>query len=300
LLAGCGDDDDDESGETGLPPAGGGGALTYALPELPGTLDPLAADSRSEQVVARQLYEPLVSSLNGPYGGPTGAAGIATSVEPSSNKAIWTLELRAGVLFQDGSPFNASAVLANSRRWLTSPKGRALLPGLFAVDAPRPNEVRFIFQEPAAGVPGLLASPRLGIVSPQALAPATGEHSTFDAQAAGSGTGPFERAGPPQDSLELARNANWWGSPLGLGPALDGIAFVPAPSEPDRLELLQEGDAEIAEPLGREALQAIGSDPLLRSSRAGGVGIGYEASVRGLDPAAVPVLSGVWLTTIQR
>ncbi|HEX2358217.1 MAG TPA: ABC transporter substrate-binding protein [Solirubrobacterales bacterium] len=300
LVAGCGGDNERGGGEAGLPPAGGGGVLAYALPALPANLDPLAADSRFEQVVARQLYEPLVSSLDGPYGGPTGMPGLATSAAPSSGRTVWTLVLRDGVLFRDGSPFNASAVLANSRRWLTSAMGRALLPGLFAVDAPRPNEVRFIFRERAAGVPELLASPRLGIVSPQALAPATGERSSFDPEAIGSGTGAFELGGQSPDRLDLARNAGWWGSALGLGPALDGISFIVAPSGAGRLGLLQGGDAQVAEPLGPAELGAIASEPLLRSSQAGGVGIGYEASVRGLDPVAVRLLSSVWLTTIDR
>ena len=192
-------------------------------------------------------------------------------------------------------------MLANSRRW-TAPGAEELLPGLFAVDAPRPDEVRFIFRGPATGVRALLGSPRLGIVSPQALAPATGEHSTFNPEVSGSGTGPFELAGVPQDHLELARNADWWGSPLGLGPALDGITFIPAPSEAARLELLQEAEAEVAEPLGPATLRSIASDPLLRTTGGapGAGGVGYEASVRGIESGAVPVLSGVWLTMIDR
>lgn len=277
--------------------------LSYALPELPGAIDPLAADSRSEQVVVRQLFEPLVASLNGPYGGPAGAPGLATSVEPTSDPAVWRVVLRTGVMFQDGSPLNASAVLANARRWLSSPKGQGLMPGLFAVDAPRPNEVRFIFSGPAEGVREQLASPRLGIVSPQALSPATGERAAFDPQAAGSGTGAFEQAGRADDRLELTRNADWWGSAAGLGPALDAVAFVPVPSEPDRLELLRSGGAQVAEPFGPASLAAIASEPLLRARSAGtgsgASGIGLEASVRGIDSAAVPVLSGVWLTTIE-
>ena len=57
-LAGCGSGDGSgtQSG-TRLPPAGGGGTLNWALPSLPGTLDPLAAQGRIAQTVTRRALE---------------------------------------------------------------------------------------------------------------------------------------------------------------------------------------------------------------------------------------------------
>src|SRR5437762_3156967 len=81
---------------------------------------------------------------------------------------------RLGVHFQDGTPFNADAVLVNSKRWQTSPVGQKLLPHLFAVDAPRPDEVRFLLDQPVPDLVSRLSDPRLGIVSPRALNPQTG------------------------------------------------------------------------------------------------------------------------------
>jgi len=67
--------------------------------------------------------------------------------------------LRDGVRFTNGTPFNAAAVLANARRWQSEPEGRALLLGLFAVDAPRPDVVRFLFNRPAPDVARELSHP---------------------------------------------------------------------------------------------------------------------------------------------
>ena len=300
LLAGCGDDDGTgaQAGSQ-LPPAGGGGTLAYAIPSIPATLDPLAAKEREAQTVTRQVHEPLIAQLTAPYGHPAQQPGLALSAKPSENRTTWTLTLRSGVRFQDGTPFNAAAVLANSRRWQSDPRGRTLLPNLFAVDAPRPDEVRFLLDAPDPDLPARLASPRLGIVSTQALEPQSGQDARFLEEAARSGTGAFlsNASGPAR--LELSRFAGWWGSPMGLGPALDGVTFVVAPKPGQRLRLLVDGAAQVADPLGRSALQAAEADPLLDTVGGPPSGIGVEGSVRGISSAElVPVLSGVWLTRL--
>lgn len=282
---------------TGLPPAGGGGTLAYALPHLPPTLDPLAAADRASQTVVRQVYEPLVERLSAPYGSSPPQAGLALSARPSRDRTTWTVTLRSGVRFQDGTPFNAAAVLANSRRWQSSAAGVSLLPHLFAVDAPRPNEVRFLLDSPVPDLVRRLADPRLGIVSPRALDPQSGNGASFLTDQPGSGTGPFQ-AGPSGPArLILSRFAGWWGSPIGLGPSLDGVTFLVAPQPAQRLRMLREGTVQVADPLGPAGLRAADRDPLLIAAGGPASGIGMEGSVRGLDSArAVPVLSGLWLT----
>ena len=300
-LPGCGDGDGGGSrAGANLPNAGGGGTLSYALPRLPESLDPLAAQGRPALVVARQIYEPLIEQLTGPYGDNTQAPGLALTVRPSNDRTTWTLTLRQGVRFQDGAPFNAGAVLANARRWQSDSTGKKLLPHLFAVDAPRPDEVRFLLDEPVGGFPARLADPRLGIVSPQALDPETGIKAQFLEQGAGPGTGAFQPAtAAATGRVELSRFSGWWGSPLGLGPSFDGVAFVLTGSAAERLQLLQAGTIEVAEPLGPAQLKAADDDPLLVTLGGPAGGIGMEGSVRGIDSAqAIPVLSGVWLTCI--
>jgi peptide/nickel transport system substrate-binding protein len=298
-VAGCGSSSGGAQISTGLPPAGGGGTLAYALPALPSTLDPLAARSRAEQTVTRQLYEPLIEHLTGPYAQAAPQAGLALEARPSRDRTTWTVTLRSGVRFQDGTPFNAAAVLANSRRWQTSVAGQRLIPHLFAVDAPRPDEVRFLLDKPVPDLVRRLSSPRLAIVSPRALDPASGQNADFLPDSAGSGTGAFE-AGPSGPGRQmLSRFAGWWGSPMGLGPSLDGVTFVVAPQPNQRLRLLQEGAVQVADPLDPPGLRAAASDPLL--DKVGGPlsGIGLEGSVRGIDSAsATPVLSAVWLTRL--
>jgi peptide/nickel transport system substrate-binding protein len=305
MAAGCGGDEDDTT-PGGLPRSGGSGMLVYALPGLPETLDPLAADSPAAQVVSRQVHEPLVSRVRPPYGGAAGPAGpqpgLALSVEPSDGGTVWRVTLRQDVRFQDGSPFNASAVLANTRRWTETGSARELLPGLFAVDAPRPDEVRFLFADSQPDVPRLLAAARLGIVSARALADAAGERSAAVDLPPDSGTGAFALGERSDERLLLTRNAEWWGTSIGLGPALDGLEFVRVPSSAERLEAVASGAAQVAEPLDSAEVSAARAETLVRvvslSAPAGPAAV--EASVRGLaaGPGEVPELSGVWLTRI--
>jgi peptide/nickel transport system substrate-binding protein len=300
-LAGCGggDDDDARSGR-GLPPAGGGGELAYALPGLPQTFDPLAADDRAAMTVVRQLYEPLIAKLAGPYGQSSPQPGLALTARPSRDRTVWRLTLRPGVRFQDGTPFNAAAVLANSRRWQGDPVGQRLLPDLFAVDAPRPDEVRFLLDQPVPDLLSRLADPRLAIVSPRALEREGGQGERFPEAPTRSGTGPFQTGPEGPGRLMLARFEGWWGSPMGLGPALDGVTFVRAPRPSQRLRMLKDGSVQVADPLDRAGLRAADADPLLTTVGGPPRGIGMEGSVRGIDSVrSVPVLSGVWLTDLR-
>jgi ABC-type transport system substrate-binding protein len=299
-LAGCGGGDDSGTGgNSQLQPAGGGGTLTYALPGLPATLDPLAAKGRFAQAVTRQVYEPLIAEVTGPYGQSAAQPGLVLSAHPSPNRSTWTLTLRLGVRFQDGTPFNAASVLANSRRWQSDARGRALLPHLFAVDAPRPDEVRFLLDRPVGDLPKRLTSPRLGIVSPRALQPQSGQRARFLPDARGSGTGAFEPGAGGPARLELARFAGWWGSHLGLGPAFDGVTFVAAPRPAQRYRMLAGGSAQVADPLDAAGLRAAEADPLLATVGGPATGIGTEGSVRGISSAGVvPVLTAVWLTRL--
>jgi peptide/nickel transport system substrate-binding protein len=300
LLAGCGSGEPSGSPGAGLPPAGGGGTLGYALPALPVNLDPLAADTVSARVVSRQVHEPLVSVVAGPYGGARRRAGLATTLKPSADLTVWSVQLRGGVRFQDGTPFDAAAVLANSRRWASLPAGRRLLPDLFAVDAPRPGEVRFQLDRPVRDLPRLLADPRLGIVSPQALDPPRGEGASFKRESPGSGTGPFRPGSRGRTRLELERNPGWWGSALGLGPALETISFARAPTVAARVGMVRSGEAQVAGPLPARRLAAVAKDPLLSAVPVAGGGVATEASVRGIAPGQrTPLLSGVWLTTLR-
>jgi peptide/nickel transport system substrate-binding protein len=297
LAAGCGADDEQTPGAGGA--VSGGGALAYAIPGHVRELDPLLAASPYEQLVTRQIHEPLVASLSAPFGDARRSRGLAISWRSTPDRQVWSFQLRKGIRFQDGLPLNASAVLANAERWRTLPAGRALIPELVAADAPRPDLVRFVLSRPVREFPARLASPRLGIVSPRSLRPHSGTGAEL-ARAERSGTGPFElRAGAPAGSLVLAANTAWWGTRVGLGPGVDQLQFEVEPSAVRRLELLESGDVQVAAALGPGEVARLRRDPLLTYLRDGDGVLGLERSVRGIHSAtAIEPLSGVWRTVV--
>jgi peptide/nickel transport system substrate-binding protein len=298
VLAACG------GGDGGAESAGGseppeGGSLHYALAADPVELDPLFATDRASQVVTRQIHEPLAERLTGPFGDLRELPGLARSASPSSDATIWRFRLRPRIRFGDGTPFNAAAVLANADRWLATDEGRALLPGLAAVDAPKPDLVRFILDVPDPGLFGRLAQARLGLVSPRALREAgTG---AVDVGAGGTGTGAFElREQEAGATTVIARNVDWWGTRLELGPALDQVVFRVVPDPAERVAALADDQVEIADDLDPASAAEVRDDPLLTvDAGGGGAVLGVERSVRGLElDAGVPQLSGAWLTTV--
>jgi len=297
LLAGCGSSVGAAGGAGALPTPSG--SLSIALPGSPGSLDPLAAATPYDQLLVRQINEPLVERLSGPYGDVRRVAGPALSVRPSEHASVWRVRLRPGIRFQDGARLDAGAVLANSQRWQTTAAGQALLPGLAGADTPRPDLVRFILAGPDPAFEHRLTSPQLGLVSPRALAPGSGAGATL-ARSSRTGTGPFELRQRSLRQITIARNTGWWGTRRGLGPALDSVMLRYVAAGRERARLLARGDVQVAAGLDPAQAAAVARDPLLEVQRGrGGAALGLERSVRGIDPASgVPALSSTWLTTI--
>ena len=121
LVAGCGGQDDE-----GTPaiessgPLGEGGTLVWAVADRVVSADPLEAASRAEAIATRQVNEPLTAKVSPPFDPERRVPGLVRNARSSEGDTVWTFELRAGVRFQDDSPFNAAAVRANGVRWLTT------------------------------------------------------------------------------------------------------------------------------------------------------------------------------------
>ena len=75
-------------------------------------LDPALATDNDSQLVVVNIYETLAT----PQGGDQ-VPGLAASIIPSVDGLAYTVNLRPGVQFHDGSLLNADAVIANFNRW---------------------------------------------------------------------------------------------------------------------------------------------------------------------------------------
>jgi ABC-type transport system substrate-binding protein len=297
LLSACGDD----GGDAASPAAGEipepGGSLRLAVPGTITTLDPLLADGRAERLASRQVHEPLNSRQAGPFGQTRERPGLARTFESSDGDTIWTATLRPGVRFQDGEPLDADAVLAHVERWLSTTTGRALLPELIVADNPQPGLVRFQLDRPTPDFPTELSAARLGLVAPQALLGAGTAPLAIGAER--TGTGPFELREHDGGRTLLARNADWWGTPLGLGPGVDQVELVDVEGGEERVGQLESGSVDVAAALDQDLARVVARNPLLTVVRGGGSALGMERSVRGIESADVEQpLADVWLTDI--
>lgn len=299
-LAACGSDNTAAPAQFGGTNLGEGGTLRWALADPVREVDPLTATAESEQLAARQINEPLVEHLGGPFGDVRRVPGLARKANSSRGASVWAFEIRSGVRFQDGTRLNAGAVLVNAERWRTTPEGQRALGQVSAVDAPRPNLVRFFLPSPDKRFPERLADPRLGLVSPRALSPRSGTAATVT-RSASTGTGAFELRERDAGGALLARNTGWWGTDTGLGPALDRIELEYVALAPERQRRLEEGEVELASGLDGSEAKAVGENPLLATlPSGGGSSLGIERSVRGIDSGRLtPSLASAWLTTIS-
>ena len=88
--------------------------LVFGASADPVSLDgSLANDGESIRVI-KQMVETLVAQAPGTT---RIVPSLATSWKASRDGRTWTFQLRRGVQFHDGTPFNARAVCFNFERW---------------------------------------------------------------------------------------------------------------------------------------------------------------------------------------
>jgi len=87
--------------------------------------DPAVAFSL-ESILLLNVYEPLIW-CDPAGGGTTFRPGLATSWSQGPDKLTWTFKLRAGVVFHDGSAFDAAAAKASIERTMKLKQGASYI-----------------------------------------------------------------------------------------------------------------------------------------------------------------------------
>ena len=196
--------------------------------------------ANSALMATRTIYETLFEKTeDGEFVGL-----LATDATPSTDLKTWSVNLREGITFHDGTPFNADVVIANfnaiTGRVAAAAFASSGVAGLQAksytvgtgtaftaniLDAKKTGEysVDFILERPQNDFPATLyASGRFFMRSPAQFADATtcGQKPI--------GTGPFEFSSFTPNQLVVKRNENYWRrDPQNNAqlPYLDGITF---------------------------------------------------------------------------
>jgi peptide/nickel transport system substrate-binding protein len=174
---------------------------------------------------------------------------LATSWTVSDDGKTYTFKLREGVVFHDGAPFDAEAVVANIAYITASDTQSKISIGLLGscttARAVEKYTVEFSCSAPYAPLLPQLGSPYLGIQSPRAIAQYgkdLGLHPT--------GSGPFRFVSyQPNQSLVLARNdAYTWGPPAvrhAGPPNIAQITFQIVPNSQARVNAFQSGQTQM-------------------------------------------------------
>jgi len=175
------------------------------------------------------------------------APGLATSWEVSPDGLRWRFALRRGVVFHDGTPFDADAVVFSFHRVLDphhpdylagddAQYWRGLLRDVTQVRALGPAAVEIDLARPFAPLLGELAM--FPIVSPTAV---RRWHDGFMRHPVGTGAFAFE-SWDPAEQVVIHRFARYWGP----RPALERIVFRVVVDARQRLVDLQSGSVDVA------------------------------------------------------
>ncbi|WP_137723529.1 ABC transporter substrate-binding protein [Prescottella subtropica] len=248
VLAGCASSDGGGSaggGDTRTPPAvglvgdqdgtpGSVPQLTFSVQALAATLDPAKTAARGgsggDELAA--VYDVLLryDETTGEY-----VPRLAESLTADGAGTVWTLKLRPGVTFSDGTPLDAAAVVASIDRYNTN-KGNGATVWTEAVEsstAVDPATVEFRLRTQWPTFPSMLALGHGMIVAPSA-----GSGDAFTP----IGAGPFvlERYAPSEERVLTARAGYWNGKPNA-----DRIRFVQLSGSRENLESLQTNGIDI-------------------------------------------------------
>ena len=226
------------------PQAGGkvGGTWTIAVTEEPDTLDPHKSTTALSGAILRYVGDPLIAKdPEGKY-----VPGLAKKWTVSPDGLTWTFDLKDGVKFQDGTPFDANAMKATFDRALDpatkSPIAGGLLGPVKGVEAKDAHTLVLTLKQPFSPLlDNLSDAGRLLPLSPKAFAdPGFGRKPVS--------TGPWRvadwRSG---DRIVLERNPDYdWGPGfLHKGAAyLEQIVFRIIPESATQVSAFESGEVD--------------------------------------------------------
>ncbi len=219
------------------------------------TLDPYDANDTLSQAVAKSFYQGLFGLDKDMKLQNVLAEGYSVSEDGK----VYTVKLRQGVKFQDGSDFDASAVKANLDR-ASNPdshlKRYNLYKNIASTQVADPLTVKITLKAPFSAFINILAHPATAMISPAALKK-YGKDIGFHPV----GTGPYQfETWNQTDFVKVAKFPGYWQKGL---PKLDSITWRPVVDNNTRAAMLQTGEANFAFPVPFEQAAKLEKDPKL-------------------------------------
>lgn len=217
-------------------PVDGGTASIGLEAESAGWQPCVDSHSVSGFMVMSAIYDPLLSRADDgkTYG------FLAESITPNADNTEWTLKLRPGVKFQDGTDLNADVLKWEWDNVVNAPTSRCAgaVKVVKSMDKVDDMTVKYTLASPYGPFPELLTG-ELGMPFSMANYQAKGK----DVSANPVGTGPFVFKSWERDSkLTVTKNPNYWRKGF---PHLDTVVFKPIPDEDARLASVTSGEVDL-------------------------------------------------------
>ncbi|HEY8923132.1 MAG TPA: ABC transporter substrate-binding protein, partial [Polyangia bacterium] len=235
--------------------------LVVARPSDATNLDPARASDLESLEVAEQVFGRLVRFT---AGRPEPEPDLATRWEVSADGKVWTFDLRPGVTFHDGTPFDADAVVFSFERQIVADhpahepdfvwaKSYRNIRRVVALGRLR---VQFQIDRPYAPFLANLAIGPASIVSPTAVrsfGTKFGRHPV--------GTGPYRfLEWIPGDRITLERNESYWDRPA----RIRYLVMLQLRDSRQRMQAIESGAADVVEQLDPDDIPLVRLDPDLR------------------------------------
>lgn len=195
---------------------------------------------------------------------------LATEYTANEEATQFTIKLREGITFSDGTPWNAEAAKANFDKWgdksLGLKRTTLLCNILDTVTVVDDYTLDVKLASPFGAFVETLAHPACVIMSPKVIA--EGVQACAEKPV---GTGQYIfKEWIQGDHLTVELNPNWWGYDADIcgGTALadkdagfKSITLKPVPESATRVAMIQSGDAQIIWPVPDENLEGLKADP---------------------------------------
>lgn len=227
-----------QSGPAATPRAGG--TLVVAIGQYISPLDVIRTTA-NQTTVAAVIYESLyVRQADGRV-----EPGLAERTVVTPDALTWTITLRSGVKYHDGTDFDAASVKWNldTRKTHATFTLKSQMGPIKVVNVVDNKTVQIVLTAPTPALQVILSSQLFGLISPTAYT----KFATADEYAKNAaGTGPFKLQGLPAEAeTKFVRNDAYWGPK----PYLDGVTFRLVPDGSSRLAALEAGDVHVADTL---------------------------------------------------
>jgi ABC-type transport system substrate-binding protein len=291
VLAGCSSSPTTSSGSSTTTASGSkpgvstghpvrGGSLTIGtIAEIDGFYPPTNHWDTNGFLYANTVYDPLMAvAADGsiqPY--------LAQSMSSNSTFDTWTMKLRPGIKFNDGSTLTSAVVKANFTALQASALTGVALKQVASVSTPDDMTVVYTLTGPNPTFPAGLTT-QVGYVVGQAMINQAATNTT--ATLIPVGTGPFIYSQwQPNSFFTATRNPNYWRSGL---PYLDSITFKPIPDTAQRESTLRTGGVDMIESV----------DPTTITNFTGSGGTGFQLIDTQTGIIGQPTFAFIMLNTV--